>query len=83
MSEAGRLAPLENRSIIDLLVRQVVNYVISRQNEDGGYTFCQGTESNAQDTYYGLATLSLLGASFPNIEKTVEWLHNFVTDNVY
>ncbi|MEM3770664.1 MAG: prenyltransferase/squalene oxidase repeat-containing protein [Candidatus Bathyarchaeia archaeon] len=72
-----------NGQFTDLLVKRVVDYVVSRQNEDGGYTFCQGTESNAQDTYYGLAILGLLSFSFPNAEKTVRWLRSFVSDNLY
>jgi hypothetical protein len=83
LREAGRLTLLADRQSTDLWVRWVIDYVFNRQNEDGGYTFCQGTESNAQDTYYGLAILDLLGAPFPNVEKTVEWLQNFVPDNLY
>ncbi|MGC9095002.1 MAG: prenyltransferase/squalene oxidase repeat-containing protein [Candidatus Bathyarchaeia archaeon] len=83
MCEAGRLALLRGGQFTDLWVRRVVDYVVCRQNEDGGYTFCQGIESNAQDTYYGLAILDLLGASFPNSGKTVEWLRSFVPDNLY
>jgi len=59
-----------------LRLNEAVNYVAARQNRDGGYTFCQGAESNAQDTYYGLAILNLLHASFPNVEKR---LVGFVT----
>lgn len=62
---------------------RVVKYVADRQNEDGGYTFCKGTESNAQDTYYALAILNLLGVQFPNLEKTVEWLQNFTPEGLY
>lgn len=47
-----------------MLARSVTNYVVSRQNEDGGYTFCRFTDSNAQDTHYGFAILDLLG--FPS-----------------
>jgi hypothetical protein len=61
----------------------VVGYVISRQNADGGYTFCQYAESNAQDTYYGLAILDLLNTPFPNIKQTIKWLHDFVPDSSY
>jgi hypothetical protein len=83
LREAGRLTLLADRQSADLWARRVIDYVVNRQNEDGGYTFCQGTESNAQDTYYGLAILDLLGASFPNVEKTVEWLQSFVPDSLY
>jgi hypothetical protein len=74
---------LEIRQLTDLWTKNIVDYVANRQNEDGGYTFCQGIESNAQDTYYGLAILDLLGFPFPNVEKTIEWLHSFVPDNIY
>ncbi|MEM3694954.1 MAG: prenyltransferase/squalene oxidase repeat-containing protein [Candidatus Bathyarchaeia archaeon] len=79
----GRFAVLENTRHADLWSKRVVNYVVSRQNEDGGYAFCQGTESNAQDTYYGLAILDLLDTPFPNVEKTVEWLCSFAAENLY
>jgi len=64
-------------------VESVANYVVNRQNYDGGYTFCQGTESNAQDTYYGLAILNLLRIPFPNVERTIKWLYDFVPDSHY
>jgi hypothetical protein len=83
LQEAGRLTLLANRQSTGLWVRRVIDYVVNRQNEDGGYTFCQGTESNAQDTYYGLAIFDLLGAPFPNVEKTVEWLQSFAPDSIY
>lgn len=91
MSEAGPFASksavsasLSKRQTADpSLGKRIVAYVVNRQNDDGGYAFAQGLESNAQDTYYGLAILSLLGSSFPNIEHTVEWLYNFDLANVY
>ncbi|MEM2463541.1 MAG: prenyltransferase/squalene oxidase repeat-containing protein [Candidatus Bathyarchaeia archaeon] len=83
LREAGRLALLAKGQLTGLVVKRVVDYVVSRQNMDGGYTFCQGTESNAQDTYYGLAILNLLGFPPPNVEKTVEWLRSFVPDSLY
>jgi hypothetical protein len=66
-----------------LIRSKVISYVINRHNKDGGYTFCQGTESNAQDTYYGLAILSLLDSSFPNAEKTAEFIGQIRLDNIY
>lgn len=55
-------------------VGDVVRYVLARQNEDGGYTFCQGTSSNAQDTYYALEILNLLSIQPPHIQKTIDFL---------
>jgi hypothetical protein len=66
-----------------LLANKVVDYVIKRQNEDGGYTFCQGAESNGQDTHYGLTILSLLNANFPNIEKTVKFMNDIRLGTIY
>jgi hypothetical protein len=62
---------------------KIIEYVVCRQNVDGGYTFCLGTESNAQDTYYGLAILKMLNAPFPNLWQTINWLRDFVPDNLY
>jgi hypothetical protein len=62
---------------------KIIEYVVCRQNVDGGYTFCLGTESNAQDTYYGLAILKMLDAPFPNLGQTVNWLREFAPDNLY
>jgi len=82
--EVGRFASEHKTAINGLLwVRHTIDYVLARQNDDGGYTFCQGTESNAQDTYYGLAILDLLKTSFPSFEQTVKWLHEFVPDSHY
>ena len=71
------------RTKYPLLANKVVDYVTKRQNEDGGYTFCQGAESNGQDTYYGLTILSLLNANFPNIEKTVKFINDIRLDTIY
>jgi hypothetical protein len=60
-----------------------VAYVVNRQNDDGGYAFAQGIDSNAQDTYYGLAVLSILGSPFPNLDRTIEWLQDFDLGNIY
>jgi len=65
------------------LTRNVINYVVSRQNTDGGYTFVEENDSNAQDTYYALAVLKLLGSPYPRVAKTVEWLRDFGLGSIY
>lgn len=60
------------RSFID--VDAVLGYVAERQNEDGGYTFCRGTDSSAEDTFYAIETLRILGAKPGNIDKTISFL---------
>ena len=76
---------VEARRLSNSLLRsKIIDYVVNRQNKDGGYSFCQGADdSNAQDTYYGLAILSLLNANFPNIEKTVRFIKEIRLDNIY
>jgi len=66
-----------------LWVQHALEYVTARQNADGGYSFCQGVESSAQDTYYALAIFKLLDVSQPNIEATVRWLQTFPANNIY
>ncbi|MBT0158490.1 hypothetical protein G4O51_00735 [Candidatus Bathyarchaeota archaeon A05DMB-2] len=65
------------------LIAKVIGYVVNRQNEDGGYTFAQGTESSAQDTYYGLAILNSLKACLPNLQKTIRFLNALNLDSIY
>lgn len=52
----------------------VVKYIFDRQNEDGGYTFCQQTASSAQDTYYAIEILRLLNTKLTNVENTIAFL---------
>jgi len=61
----------------------VLNYVLSRQNADGGYTFVEENDSNAQDTYYGLIILKLLNSPFPNVDRTVKWMREFRLGSIY
>jgi len=78
--EAKEAKPLSNPS----LKSKIINYVLKRQNEDGGYCFAQGAlESNSQDTYYGLVILNQLGSPFPNREKTLQFLNENRIDSIY
>jgi len=91
LSEAGRFASkstvsasLNNRQTADSpLSKRIVAYVVNRQNDDGGYAFAQGLDSNAQDTYYGLAVLNILGSPFPQMDRTIEWLRDFDLGSIY
>ena len=65
------------------LNKQVVAYIVNRQNDDGGYAFAQGLDSNAQDTYFGLAVLNILSSPFPRKERTIEWLRDFDVHSIY
>lgn len=85
-TERVRTRLLEVRRLKDQSwVKKIADYVIQRQNEDGGYTFCQGAESNRRDTYYGLSILTLLGSRFPNLAKTLTFLKEPELDihNIY
>ena len=67
-----------------MLKAKVINYVIVRQNKDGGYCFAQGAlESSSQDTYYGLTILKELDSGFPNPEKTLQFLVENRVDSIY
>jgi len=62
-------------SIRDLVsLDTIVDYILERQNPDGGYTFCRWTESNAQDTFYALNILDILGVQPINVNKTINFL---------
>jgi hypothetical protein len=62
-------------SLKDLInVDDVVEYILERQNSDGGYTFCRWTESNAQDTFYALNILDILGVEPPKADETISFM---------
>jgi hypothetical protein len=52
----------------------VIDYVTERQNKDGGYTFAQRSESSAQDTYYAVKILKILGVNPAHPNLTVAFL---------
>jgi len=85
LHEVGRFAlALEKNQFANAVwVKRIEDYVAKRQNDDGGFAFAQGLDSNAQDTYYGLAILTLSKIPFLRVKKTVEWLHDFALDSHY
>ena len=54
--------------------RSIADYVLERQNEDGGYTFAQWSESSAQDTYFAIQILRMLDVSPVRKERTIAFL---------
>jgi hypothetical protein len=52
----------------------VAPYILERQNEDGGYTFARWSESSAQDTYFAIQMLKMLGVHPPRIQSTIKFL---------
>ena len=58
-------------------MQAIENYVLSRRNGDGGYTFARLTDSNAQDTYYAMEIFKVIKEVPPNVKKTIAWLYNF------
>jgi len=57
-----------------IAIAEVLRYIQKRQNEDGGYSFAQGAESSAADTYYGIQALKALGAEPKNAAKTIDFM---------
>ncbi len=75
MQKLGEPLPMSApRSSTDGAWRLTGQYVIERQNADGGYSFAQGAESSAADTYYALQILRSLGVEPPRPSDTVRFL---------
>jgi hypothetical protein len=55
-------------------VRQLVGYVESTRNNDGGYCFYRLNESNAADTFYAVYTLTALNRPVPEAQLTADFL---------
>ncbi|MEM1557705.1 MAG: prenyltransferase/squalene oxidase repeat-containing protein [Thermoproteota archaeon] len=62
--------------------RKIVQYITARQNDDGGYTSVQYTDSTLYDTYLALEILNMLGVEFPRINDTIAWVKNYSATNV-
>ncbi|HUK28546.1 MAG TPA: prenyltransferase/squalene oxidase repeat-containing protein [Candidatus Acidoferrales bacterium] len=62
------------KGIIDIEVERIARYVKDRQNQDGGYTFAQWTESSAQDTYFALSILEMLNITPDHRDETARFL---------
>jgi hypothetical protein len=67
-------AELESRFNRWIKVAEVVRYVSSRQNDDGGYSFAQGGPSSVEDTYFAIRILRMLSVKPPNEDRTVAFL---------
>lgn len=52
----------------------MIQYIQARQNEDGGYSFAQGAESSAADTYYAVQILTMLGAEPRDVADTIRFM---------
>lgn len=52
----------------------IVTYIQNRQNENGGYTFAQWTESSAEDTYFAIRILEMLKTEPQRKGDTIRFL---------
>ncbi len=61
---------------------RIVRYITARQNDDGGYTSVQYTDSTLYDTYLAIEVLSMLGVKPPCVEETISWVKNYDAVNI-
>ena len=55
-------------------VSPIISYIRNRQNDDGGYTFTQWTESSAEDSYYAIRILEMLKTQPLRVTDTIRFL---------
>ncbi|MDQ1280508.1 MAG: hypothetical protein QG670_1771 [Thermoproteota archaeon] len=55
-------------------VNDVAEYILLRQNDDGGYTFAQWTDSSAQDTFFAVEVLKILGVQPRKVREMAGFL---------
>jgi len=72
LREAGRLTLLADKQSADLWVRRVIDYVVNRQNEDGG--FGAHGRSNLNSTYHAVASLFSLGYPVKSLRDTLGYV---------
>jgi len=72
LEQIGEASPVFRND--QMRAKQIARYVRGRQNKDGGYTFAQWTESSAQDTFFALHILQLLGIEPERRKGTIQFL---------
>ncbi|MEM3506671.1 MAG: prenyltransferase/squalene oxidase repeat-containing protein [Candidatus Bathyarchaeia archaeon] len=69
---------MDSKTILELKkwiqTENIISYIIERQNNDGGYTFCRYTDSSAEDTYFAIQTLKILGIKPKQKDLTIKFL---------
>lgn len=65
-----------------ILLWKTVEYITARQNDDGGYTSVQYTDSTLYDTYLALETLRILKVSPPRVDDTITWVRKYNAMNI-
>lgn len=59
------------------LSKRIASYVLTRRNDDGGYTSVQFIESSIYDTFLALAILNEINVKPPHVEQTINFLRSF------
>jgi hypothetical protein len=62
-------------------VTEIREFVLTREQEEGGFSFAEAAPPTLEDTYYALRTLRELNIDYDN-EKTFEYIKNFDVGNV-
>ena len=56
------------------IMDRVIQYILERQNEDGGFSLLRGQPSSLEATHYAVQTLKMLNAMPSNAESSVRFL---------
>ncbi|AEA47525.1 prenyltransferase/squalene oxidase repeat-containing protein [Archaeoglobus veneficus] len=73
-----------NSRICDIInVERLREFVLSRRNDDGGFTFCKQLPSTLPETFYAVYILTSIGDEVPDKEKLVEFLRNSIRTEPY
>lgn len=62
---------------------KVIEFVLMRQNEDGGFTICKPLPSNLSDTFYAVRILKILNAEIPKEEKIIDYLSKNISKDLH
>jgi hypothetical protein len=61
--------------------RKLISWILSKQNEDGGFAFPHPLPSMPSATFYAVSSLKILQAEVPNKNKTIKYLLNLQSAN--
>ncbi|WP_230972456.1 prenyltransferase/squalene oxidase repeat-containing protein [Archaeoglobus neptunius] len=68
---------------MNLSLERLKGYVLSRQNEDGGFAMCRPLPSSLAETFYAVQILKTLKEEVPGKEVVVEFLMSNLRKEVY
>ncbi len=64
-------------------LKKLKSFVLSRQNDDGGFAFCNPLPSSLPETFYAISILKNIGERIPKRDKLIQFLKANLCEEPY